>query len=344
MLFFPDKTERSKRQHATGKCSAQTRRQFVRDQCTTLHQRHSGDDYFYQGDVTTVSPARRKRFTPGLFVDDKHKLLFCDLAKVGCTTFKYILISHSDAYTKDLHANGRASIKLKNIHSENYLQQFGIKRLHSYDDKQIIYRLKNYRKVMAVRDPLLRMYSSYREKLTSHGENVPCHSYFKNLGHDILEKIRGNLTAADKICAKSVTFREFGQYLGAGLGEGLLKADAHWNEYYKRCFPCAIDYDYYIRMETGDSDQRHFIKEYLQSNDSTVRLNDVGKTPEKRLADNDYVQVQRAFSELDHEDFNKLYNHWYIDSKLFGYSQRLNGSGLVSTCRSTLSTESEQCC
>ena len=49
-----------------------------------------------------------------------------------------------------------------------------------------------------------------------------------------------------------VTPAEFMRYLANDEdAHRILKGDPHWNRYHLKCKPCIIDYDYYIRIETG---------------------------------------------------------------------------------------------
>ena len=111
-----------------------------------------------------------------------------------------------------------------------------------------------------------------------------------------------------------------------------------------------IDYDYYIRLETGDSDQRMFLEEYLHSKQvalfagNKVRFNNVGKTSEERVAENGYTQLEAAFADVNRTDFDTIYKHYRVDSLLFGYKQSLSEDGLTSSCRASAEHDEQQCC
>ena len=131
-----------------------------------------------------------------------------------------------------------------------------------------------------------------------------CQNYQKGLGVQILKHVRGenNMTNEEKQCAHSVTFQEFLNYFTSKDGAWLLE-DPHWNKYYKKCYPCMLDYDFHLRLETGESDQEFFVETLLQSKQvpqftaNQIRFNNKGKSSEQVLAENDFVNTIRAYAD-----------------------------------------------
>ena len=110
-------------------------------------------------------------------VDDEHKVIACLHFKVASASWNYIFINNSakGPVTKD---------KLKGG-ARLYLKKYGFHRLRDemYSAADIKFRLKNYYKFMAVRHPLHRLVSAFRDKLRE--DNV---WYNKYLGSKILQK------------------------------------------------------------------------------------------------------------------------------------------------------------
>ena len=212
--------------------------------------------------------------------------------------------------------------------------------LNKYSEEDIIYRLQNYRKMMVIRDPMLRLFSAYNNKL-AHSDPAN-RIYVKNLRHEILNITNEQIKRGDT----NVTFRQFTNFLARRRGERRLNTDVHTTEYYQKCWPCMVDYDLYIRIETGHSDQRYFMDEYLHLKDANIlHRNKFGNTSdEQRSVANGYIHVQSAYTSVDPGDYEMLHNRWSVDSMLFGYSQTLNESGLVSVCGLTPGPGAEQCC
>ena len=109
-------------------------------------------------------------------VDDKHKLLYCYVPKVACTSWKVKLSLMSDKAV-----NGEATVV--NTHPSPVdtwegLARYGIKMLSTYTPEQIKYRLENYFKFIFVRHPMERLVSSYRSKFEKRKDNKVEYPWF----------------------------------------------------------------------------------------------------------------------------------------------------------------------
>ena len=330
------------------KCSGDQRRKFVHEQCHKLHVMDEANPHFWSYPVTHLTPEERERYTNNLLVDDKHKLLLCHNAKVGATTYKYLLAAHSDAVRfKD----DRPLISMQQIHSDAYLERFNLTCMGRLSDEEKLWRLEQYTRVMILRDPLQRIYSSYREKLTD-VKPPACQAYQHGLGVKILKAVRGeeNISNAEKECARSVTFPEFLEYFSSDIGKELL-SDPHWSKFYPKCFPCMIDYDHYIRLETGETDQDFFLRSVLNStrieqfSSKNVRFNNKGRSKEEELAANNFVNLIDPYKNVSFQSFKAAKETFETDSFLFGYEQTWTPAGVTSKCRSTNDDGyTKQCC
>ena len=139
------------------------RKQTVSDVCATKNLRK---------DVTLENVKKIKTYT-NVAVDDKHKLLYCYVPKVGCTSWKVKLSLMSD----------KAGGAVLNTHpspvdTRGGLAKYGIKMLSTYTPEQIKYRRENYFKFIFVRHPMERLVSSYRSKFEKRKDNKVEWSYF----------------------------------------------------------------------------------------------------------------------------------------------------------------------
>jgi len=94
-----------------------------------------------------------------LVVDEKHKILYCELPKVGCTNWKRTMLQliHPDKY---------GSMKVENIKSPHGKKgDNGYKYLSEWPPEEQIKMIKSYYKFMFVRHPLERLLSAYRDKV-----------------------------------------------------------------------------------------------------------------------------------------------------------------------------------
>ena len=81
-----------------------------------------------------------------LLVDDDNKILMCLHAKVGCSSWKWILVNNTASDPDKIPWN-------REVH--NLIWKYNISRVtdRKYSDDEIRYRLDNYYKVLVVRHP-----------------------------------------------------------------------------------------------------------------------------------------------------------------------------------------------
>ena len=139
------------------------RKQQVSNVCATKNLRK---------DVTLQNLKKIKTYT-NVAVDDKHKLLYCYVPKVGCTSWKVKLSLMSD----------KAGGAVLNTHpspvdTRGGLAKYSIKMLSTYTPEQIKFRLENYFKFIFVRHPMERLVSSYRSKFEKRKDNTAEYPWF----------------------------------------------------------------------------------------------------------------------------------------------------------------------
>ncbi|KAK9392892.1 carbohydrate sulfotransferase 8 [Crotalus adamanteus] len=132
-----------------------------------------------------------------IFVEDKYRILYCEVPKAGCSNWKRVLMV----------LNGLASstrvIQHNTVHYGNYL-----KKLDGFDHKGINYRLSTYTKMLFVREPFEKLVSAFRDKF-EHPNNY----YHPVFGRPIISKYRPNATKEALRTGSGVEFKEFVQYL-----------------------------------------------------------------------------------------------------------------------------------
>ena len=186
--------------------------------------------------------------------------------------------------------------------------------------------MDTFTKVMVVRNPLVRAFSSYREKLTS--VKGKCKPHMRSMGLKIIKHVRGQ----DMQCAKNVTFSEFMEYFAKNrIG------DRHWQHLDRICQPCRIKYDHVLRLDTGHSDVKFFVEEILGENlpktEESVRKNSRGSFSEQKMMDNNFERLFKDFENVSQSDFEDVAKYYERSSRLFGYGSVLTGSGMLSSCR-----------
>lgn len=259
-----------------------------------------------------------------IFVDDKHKVMCCFVAKVACSTWKYIIINATGKVNNI--PRGRIG-----IHSRPYMRTVGLHVLDDFTPDEIEYRLRNYYKFMLVRHPFDRLSSAYREKFGP--EN---HYYHKALGKGIIKKYRKNATTESLETGNDVKFGEFVKFLLDGKPPGY---NDHWKRFYEVCDPCRVKYDHIAKLET-------------MSDDASIIFPTLGLSPHTSLPEwnvNRHTKkydiatgkdLSYVFDGLPPEDVAQLMGIYDYDFRLFGY--KWDRSTSTAKCHTT--SDSETCC
>ena len=185
-----------------------------------------------------------------LIVNDEQKTMYCYVPKVACTTLKRIFLF----LTGRTNATDPKHLSKKTVHGAR-LHTF----LSSFSPKEREYRLKNYRKVVFVREPLVRLLSAFRSKFINIA-NVSNNRFHKQYGRRIVQTVRQNSSQASFGYEYDVTFSEFIQFL-IKFNTNSTAFDQHWTPVYQLCSPCYIQYDFIGKFESIATDTSLLLKE-----------------------------------------------------------------------------------
>ncbi|XP_001631214.2 carbohydrate sulfotransferase 14 isoform X3 [Nematostella vectensis] len=189
-----------------------------------------------------------------ILVNEKQNILYCYVPKVACSNWKRVITV--------LDGNASDTETIKAVNHE------GFKRLSSFSAEEIRYRLQNYYKFMFVRNPLDRLVSAYKDKLT--GDNG---YYFETYVKLMINKFRNKYedTKAPPPGTKGATITEFFRYLTTTQ---LAAMDEHWMPYNLLCQPCIFNYDFIGSMENLDEDAEEVLR--------LMNVNDLVRFPRKQ--------------------------------------------------------------
>ena len=179
-------------------------------------------------------------------VDDKHKLVYCVVPKVGCTNWKRVML----VLTGKMNSSDPAKLPDTLVHGQ-YQREY-LKPLSMYPPDQIIYRLKNYFKFAFTREPLERVLSAWRNKfLKQEKYNL---YFFRTFGRKIIARYRKKPRFSSLMKGNDVTFKEFVEYLAETNTSQQLPMNIHWAPVDLVCMPCMIHYDVIGKFETLEAD------------------------------------------------------------------------------------------
>ncbi|XP_068613700.1 carbohydrate sulfotransferase 8-like [Brachionichthys hirsutus] len=249
---------------------------------------------------SSISRTVTRHHVKHLYVEDKYKLLYCQVPKAGCSNWKRTLMVLAGQ------APNAQSIKHDTVHYGHHL-----KTLDSFGRQGIMHRLKTYTKVIFVREPLERMVSAYRDKF----EN-PNNYYHSLFGKPIISKYRANPSRAALKTGSGVTFKEFVQYLlDVHRPVGM---DIHWEQVNQLCNPCLIDYDFIGKFENMEEESNFVLRlTGAPPNITLPSFKDRNPTDTRTS-----MQItQKYFSQVSMLERQRVYDFYYMDYLMFNYSK-----------------------
>ncbi|XP_030408821.1 carbohydrate sulfotransferase 9 [Gopherus evgoodei] len=262
------------------------RRYFLYDFC----KKYSSDNQLRTHLVRMVSR---------IYVEDRHKILYCEVPKAGCSNWKRILMVLNGL------ASSAYSISHDAVHYGKHL-----KKLDSYDLKGIQTRLNTYTKTIFVRDPMERLVSAFRDKFEH-----PNSYYHPVFGKAIIKKYRLNAHEEALKTGSGVKFKEFVRYLLDS--QRPVGMDIHWEQISKLCYPCLINYDFIGKFETLEEDANYF----LQLIGAPAELKFPNFKDRHSSDERTNMEVVRQYLKLLSDTERQLtYDFYYLDYLMFNYT------------------------
>ncbi|KAL1250575.1 hypothetical protein QQF64_018371 [Cirrhinus molitorella] len=175
------------------------------------------------------------------------------------------------------------------------------------------HKLKNYTKFLFVRDPFVRLISAFRDKFLKPDD------YFYNTYGSVMLQRYASISTPPKSVKKAfaagirLSFSHFIKYLLDPQTEKTTPFNEHWQQMYRLCHPCQIEYDFIGKLETLDEDAEHLLK--ILGLDNYIHFPPGG---EKRTA---LDWEQEWFANISVADRRKLYRLYETDFRLFEYDK-----------------------
>ncbi|XP_054476514.1 carbohydrate sulfotransferase 8-like [Anoplopoma fimbria] len=250
----------------------------------------------YQPGVTEQLVSQRQ--VSRVFVEDRSRLLYCEVPKAGCSNWKRVLmvLRGSAASTLDIPHNA--------AHYANHLR-----RLENYDHAGIAERLRSFTKLLFVREPFERLVSAFRDKFES-----PNSYYHPVFGRPIISRYRANATRTALRTGAGVTFREFVQYLlDVRRPVGM---DIHWEPVSQLCHPCLLRYNFIGKFESLEEEANFLLRSVGAPRNLTFPdFKDRNPRAERTSS----TITQRYFSQLNSTERQKAFDFYYMDYLMFNY-------------------------
>ncbi|XP_070573877.1 carbohydrate sulfotransferase 11-like [Ptychodera flava] len=227
-----------------------------------------------------------------ILVDRSHKVMYCQVPKVGCSNWLRVFLKLTGDYSPEEY------IPWSEV---AYIERY-YKRLSQYRGKEFeeMTRPGNYTKFMVVRHPFSRLLSAFLNKFV--------HRTSQQLLLEMMEKIH-NVTGST---AQEINFHDFVQYL-IMTDEKSETWNNHYRPMYHLCSPCDIDYDIIGHLETINEDAQYIIKTIGSDLDYPSR-------DQSATNSSNSDKMIEYFGKLSKYQIIQLYRIYQMDFALFGYS------------------------
>ncbi|XP_073328429.1 carbohydrate sulfotransferase 8-like [Pagrus major] len=252
----------------------------------------------YQPSVSQRRVSQRQ--VSRVYVEDRSRLLYCEVPKAGCSNWKRVLmvLGGSATSTRDIPHDA--------AHYSNHLR-----RLESYDRAGIAERLHSYTKVLFIREPFERLVSAFRDKFES-----PNSYYHPVFGRPIISRYRANATRTALRTGAGVTFREFVQYLlDVQRPVGM---DIHWEPVSQLCNPCLLRYNFIGKFESLE-DEANFLLQSIGAPRNLTFPDFKDRNPREERTSSSITQ--KYFNQLNSTERQKAFDFYYMDYLMFNYQK-----------------------
>ena len=242
-----------------------------------------------------------------LLYDDKKKIVYCYVPKVGCSKWKYTFLL--------LYGRAPFADKAHRLPSQVDLW-VKVKRLSDLPMNEIRRHLANYYKYVFIRNPMERVLSAYLDKI-AHPLDISLikKKFEERYKENILKALRlAEYNRWLKNGSKGPiypTFSEYVQYLNM---INLKEANEHFKPIIYLCHPCAINYNFYGNFKLLPKDANALIKHF--------KLNSSYYDSKSYISHTSYKTsnlVHKYFSELTALQKETLF-YSYADELDFYYS------------------------
>ncbi|XP_059409349.1 carbohydrate sulfotransferase 12 [Carassius carassius] len=286
------------------------RRHLIRQLCS------ANSSFSFPGKFDTFDQIPSKALDH-LIVDDHHGVIYCFVPKVACTNWKRVMIVLSQNLKAPDGAPYLDPLDIPSALSHNatlHLTFNKFWRLFGRFSRPLMHhKLKNYTKFLFVRDPFVRLISAFRNKFALPNEN-----FYRQFGSVMLHhyaNISKPPDSAQEAFAAGIrlSFTHFIKYLLDPKTEEEKPFNEHWQQMYRLCHPCQIEYDFVGKLETLNEDTDHLLK--ILGVENQVRFPPGYRNRTASNWERDW------FRNISVADRRKLYNLYEADFKLFGYDK-----------------------
>ncbi|XP_033122197.1 carbohydrate sulfotransferase 11-like [Anneissia japonica] len=237
---------------------------------------------------------------PHLLVDEKLKIVYCQIPKAGSTSWSRIFL-HLKGYLDYPGALRLSRYQVNSAWKRN------IPQVHDYTVEKQTEILKTYTKFMFVRHPFSRLLSAFNDKL-KFKENETMTAMQNQVGWRILRKYRPTKNDTNY----DIRFEEF---IKMAITTGITADNAHWREMHRLCYPCDVGYDIIGKFEDIENDAKYIL---TLAGAGNVAFPGTSGTYFTNSSNRD--KLTKYYAPVSIPDIAALYNKFKFDFCLFDYT------------------------
>ncbi|XP_022084698.1 carbohydrate sulfotransferase 13-like isoform X2 [Acanthaster planci] len=266
-----------------------TRRDVLRKACQHYGKQVSGD--------------LRKHLSANIFVDDEHRVVYCAVPKIACTSWKKVFL----VLNKSFQSTSEISQYFANRDGQKMLT-----RLKDLPPSEMSRVLKSYDKFLFARHPFSRVLSAFRNKLAPDSTFERAGVWQRTVGNRILGIYRENHQSSSD--GYDLTFEEFIRYLTDPAVPSQTSSNKHWSKIFDQCLPCDIDYDIIGKFETLREDSEYILR-LIHAEHVTFP----GSESSSPTGSSNQTKLESYYKNVPLVDLQNLYKRFRVDFDLFGY-------------------------
>ena len=239
-----------------------------------------------------------------IFVIDNYKLIYCDIPKVGSSSFKAL-------FRNIVPVNTTAP-------KSDYLQSTGFRAFHTLNAQEQNKVIKDYFKLIVLRHPLDRLRSALNDRLLEDGSGQE--NYRRNYQPVIKPfLISKGLTTEEEFDREKdkLNLEQFFELVAQNRTDF---HNIHWESFWNLCEPCRFNYDLIIKLETVDSDIDQLYA-YLRSVNRSVPLPKLSHRRDRLIGETDKLRlISELVKDIQPKIMEDIMNFLQYDLLFGGYT------------------------
>lgn len=251
-----------------------------------------------------------------VLVDSKHKVLYCFVPKILSSVWRNVIVLTTSNFTVEyLTSKDEPKFQAFNVYDRSWMiNTVGLQYLNGLPQNIIQEKLQTYKKMIIVRNPFVRLFSGYADKLVMKRGPDPKWSVIDNVFPEAPQINKH----------KFITFPQFLELITKGHNNTSppLKAfarDHHWTTINSLCSPCQIEYDYIAKLETFDEDKVTLFKLFNATDRQLLSSTFPTRLRSHNVFNYTLPSVEKAFQDVPESTMSAIRKIFRHDIELFGY-------------------------